>query len=546
MAWSPGPGDFLASVSDDCTLRLWKTADFVGGNQEIEPTTSIDTDHSMNLFGVCFVEVNSSDLTLATGAMDDLVMVHKLQFPNLKVFKCHQNRVKHVISDLERENLFYSASEDGTIRRFDLREQHKCSDENAQEHDLHSCKSLLVKETSREAHESMFFSRGGGFGFKSIDINPARPYYLLASCTDSFVRLYDMRMTDSKQKPVMKYAPFHLNPDQKTSHHNLFRNKDLKSIHSTFSKFSNAGDQIAVTYNSESIYTINALEDGSKPRLLQRTSASTSQFDQAKVLALKDSAFKFLEAKKYSEAIANYSEALMYISNEKSGNSSLPQNLRSILLNNRAVCLLKRNWVGDLEIACRDLEEAIMLDEKYLKPRIRHIHALKSLKLNELAKAKASEYTRLFESESSQFSKQVLSEEKQTSQEEFIEDDCQPIHPGFSSRFCGHANVHTDIKEVCFNPSDDLILAASDDGRIYIFDSRSGKVLRALDAGTSPVNAVQPHSRLPITATSGIEHSIRIFSAFDRSKSFEAEEYDADSNAQLIRESWSPRSCQIQ
>ena len=53
--------------------------------------------------------------------------------------------------------------------------------------------------------------------------------------------------------------------------------------------------------------------------------------------------------------------------------------------------------------------------------------------------------------------------------------------------------------------------AGSDDGRVYIWDARSGAIICALDADEDIVNSVAAHPTLPYLATSGIEDKVRIW-----------------------------------
>lgn len=53
--------------------------------------------------------------------------------------------------------------------------------------------------------------------------------------------------------------------------------------------------------------------------------------------------------------------------------------------------------------------------------------------------------------------------------------------------------------------------AGSDDGRVYIWDARSGAMICALDADEDIVNSVAAHPTLPYLATSGIEDKVRIW-----------------------------------
>ena len=53
--------------------------------------------------------------------------------------------------------------------------------------------------------------------------------------------------------------------------------------------------------------------------------------------------------------------------------------------------------------------------------------------------------------------------------------------------------------------------AGSDDGKVYIWDARSGAIVCALDADEDIVNSVAAHPTLPYLATSGIEDKVRIW-----------------------------------
>ncbi|CAL8472173.1 g11715 [Coccomyxa elongata] len=80
-------------------------------------------------------------------------------------------------------------------------------------------------------------------------------------------------------------------------------------------------------------------------------------------------------------------------------------------------------------------------------------------------------------------------------------------------RYIGHCNIQTDIKEVTFlGDNDELVAAGSDDGRVFIYDARSGAPIIALEADEDVANCVAPHPSLPVLATSGIESAVRLWS----------------------------------
>ena len=82
----------------------------------------------------------------------------------------------------------------------------------------------------------------------------------------------------------------------------------------------------------------------------------------------------------------------------------------------------------------------------------------------------------------------------------------------YKSRFCGHCNTHTDIKEASFlGEGAEYIAAGSDDGNIYIWEKSSGNLVRVLHGDDSIVNCVQWHPTGPLLASSGIESVVRLW-----------------------------------
>jgi hypothetical protein len=55
------------------------------------------------------------------------------------------------------------------------------------------------------------------------------------------------------------------------------------------------------------------------------------------------------------------------------------------------------------------------------------------------------------------------------------------------------------------------VVAGSDSGLVFVFDVATGISLALLPASEQITNAVQPHTFLPVLATSGIRHRIHIW-----------------------------------
>lgn len=88
-----------------------------------------------------------------------------------------------------------------------------------------------------------------------------------------------------------------------------------------------------------------------------------------------------------------------------------------------------------------------------------------------------------------------------------VEVNCDPIR-----RYIGYCNIQTDIKEASFLGSNDAyIVAGSDDGRAFIWEKSTGRLVNAIEADADIVNCVQSHPTDACLATSGIEDVIRLW-----------------------------------
>ncbi|XP_044475514.1 protein ALTERED SEED GERMINATION 2-like isoform X2 [Mangifera indica] len=79
-------------------------------------------------------------------------------------------------------------------------------------------------------------------------------------------------------------------------------------------------------------------------------------------------------------------------------------------------------------------------------------------------------------------------------------------------RFVGHCNVGTDIKQASFlGQRGDYIASGSDDGRWFIWEKQTGRLIKMLVGDGSVVNCVQCHPFDSVVATSGIDSTIKIW-----------------------------------
>lgn len=79
-------------------------------------------------------------------------------------------------------------------------------------------------------------------------------------------------------------------------------------------------------------------------------------------------------------------------------------------------------------------------------------------------------------------------------------------------RYVGHCNVGTDIKQASFlGQRGDYIASGSDDGRWFIWEKQTGRLIKMLLGDEAVVNCVQCHPFDCVVATSGIDSTIKIW-----------------------------------
>ncbi|XP_057469539.1 protein ALTERED SEED GERMINATION 2-like isoform X2 [Actinidia eriantha] len=79
-------------------------------------------------------------------------------------------------------------------------------------------------------------------------------------------------------------------------------------------------------------------------------------------------------------------------------------------------------------------------------------------------------------------------------------------------RYVGHCNVGTDIKQASFlGERGEYVASGSDDGRWFIWEKKTGRLIKILVGDEAVVNCVQCHPCDCVVATSGIDSTIKIW-----------------------------------
>lgn len=162
-------GSLLASGSDDLHAIIWDP-------HRHKQICTLRTGHHGNVFSVKFLP-NSNDSSIVSAAGDCKVHVHSIpKLETSEVYSCHVGRVKRLATAPNVPYMFWSAGEDGTVRQFDLRTPHNCSEK---------CSNVIVNLNAYIGRHAEC---------KCLAINQCRPEQLAVGASDPYVRLYDLRM----------------------------------------------------------------------------------------------------------------------------------------------------------------------------------------------------------------------------------------------------------------------------------------------------------------------------------------------------------------
>lgn len=245
LEWNKS-GDLLASGSDDRNVILWDP--FKATNKR----TTIKTNHQGNIFSIKFMPEFSDNL-VATCASDGAVSITNILANEtvLDCKSCHANRVKRLAVHPNQPTLLWSASEDGYIMEYDIREPHTCNATRP--------KTLLIdlKQASTHCNATTTTKSGAKtLAAKCLAVNPMRDEMLALGSNDVFVRLFDRRHMRQKGwgACMAQFSPGHmLKP-------NLAHLNGPRSFGATYVTFSPDGTELLANLHGEHIYLYNTYD----------------------------------------------------------------------------------------------------------------------------------------------------------------------------------------------------------------------------------------------------------------------------------------------
>lgn len=411
LEWN-STGELLASASDDFRVIIWDPF-------RHKLLHTIATNHHGNIFSVKFIP-KSNDSLMISGAADYTINVHDVTLhETVNVCSCHTSRVKRLAVCPDSPHLYWSASEDGTVRQFDVRSPHTCRSESP---------NILI---------SLKRCFGRLAEAKCLSINPVRSELLAVGANDPYVRIYDRRMIRPTTTHKMEQALGDGNDMTKTDYlpdgcaeyfvaghlkNHSTTNGKIKSYTSTYVTFGANGRDLLVNLGGEQIYLFDIYgqreaqlyDFKSSPYYVEDAGTSSkgecsaskatpptngytngTSLSNRWILSLLEDANvdPFTSRSALPPRVetlrlsANYAfEALDYATAVRLYNNAI--NLcqdSAVLYGNRAAALMKRDWDGDVYAALRDCQKTLELESNHYKAHFRMIRCLHELQWTALA-----------------------------------------------------------------------------------------------------------------------------------------------------------------
>jgi len=416
--------------------------------------------HHSNIFCAHFLPYSDDMQVISCAADGKIIYTDLTDAKETKhTFKCHRNMVYKLALDPLHSRLFFSCGEDGTVRHFDLREGHihKCGEQD--------CANIAID-----------LSNGDQFGFQrkiginSFSINPFNPNLLVLGGSDPIVRIFDRRKFS---EAVRFFRP---------SYHSEVVNDISRGLHLTSVVYSPNGDEILASYGGDYIYLIDGQLESQPSSVLTCKKYGKHRF------------FSYEFSDSDDESTDDNEE--LFEDGENSEDDE-EDNVAEQMSEDETTTLTNSK-----------LHTFMVLEGKEEIDDVDTANTKKHKKENNDKEGKEDKEEKEEE------------EEKKKEEKEEKEEVDNSIYLGFyKKKFSGHLNMRT-VKEVnFFGPRGEYVVSGSDDGNVFIWSKRTGKLLQLMEGDRHVVNCLQGHPLgYPTLAVSGIDDDIKIFAPLASSK----------------------------
>ncbi|CEI91724.1 Putative Wd and tetratricopeptide repeat protein [Rhizopus microsporus] len=208
---------------------------------------------------------NTSDRIIISGAGDSEVRIFDCakEAPLTNMYVCHEDQVRRLAIFKNNPNEFLTCSQDGTVRHFDLREPHICSN--------HSVRSFMTAQrvptrqiprphgpgVSRGCPKPLVDYRKYKLDLNTISINQLNPHYFAVAGQNEYIYLHDRRMPSRTDAPTVECVK------KFTSTSDIFRRKGKHVTAVRFSDYN--GYELLGSWSSDGVYLFNINDSPLEP-----------------------------------------------------------------------------------------------------------------------------------------------------------------------------------------------------------------------------------------------------------------------------------------
>lgn len=439
---------------------------------------------------------------------------------NTNVFDCHAFGSTYDVQPLpDSPRTFLSCGEDGTVRCIDLRISSSCSETVCEKHIFITAPCAVT----------------------AMDVGPIHHYKVAIGCSDSIVRLYDRRMISAGERISWPLKAYPI-PMEYTRRH----------YRPTCVKYSADESELLVSYSMEQLYLFDLLHPGYNDAELLKSGCYTPKLRRdddpepqmprlrfrgdwsdtgPNSMATAEQGINRLnvgQARPPLEpgVLSRLSDEIFRMLNSQTRQNSRSLNATSNSSNSTTSSPRSTGHISWQDAVIRTLDnrsETASSRNSSLLTRVRNAaanHNETPLAVTNLAADSSMDtdpsgvQTEATNDEATDVKRETETE----SESEFSSEDRQkyPLSKFdyVKMSFNGHRNSRTMVKGACFW-GDDFIMSGSDCGHIFVWDRKTGKVVKTLLADHRVVNRVQPHPTLPYLLSSGIDYNVKLWAPID-------------------------------
>ncbi|CAG8745987.1 32284_t:CDS:2, partial [Racocetra persica] len=463
----------------DCHLNIWSPFD----KPEAPLIHSIPSGHSANIFSARFmshtddrhiVSCSADGIVLFTDLSDYLAKSPSHSWHPLPSFRCHDGMAFEVMPDPVDPHIFFSCADDGR------KDTHQSTDSD----DPRSHSEPESEQFSERRRRTFAIRSAKDMSVTAISIRPDNPIYFAAACGDDTVRIYDQRFVRTpsgsdtpyhREGQVYQFIPTEMRQKQQEDQYHRHRMTSMKFD-------PNGGGDLCISYSGEKVYLIRP----------------DSSFNDKKGKS-RNGGFRISRKQKRNKVDFDL------VDNKP---KDVDNKLKDVVNDNNGIDL--KNVEMDVDNSIPEPSDNDRSDSTRSSYDASSIPEIDSYHEDH---SSTSRHVRLQDIDDDDANDDNIYDSDDNSDYDFDDSDCDEAHDEDIVRaYSGHLNSKTMIKEAYFfGANSEYIMSGSDDGRIFIWDRYTGKVVNLLKGDTKVVNCVQPHPFFPILCTSGIDDDVKIW-----------------------------------